>query len=176
MVAVRVTHTSQLTADELGAAEHLLYAVFEDLEPEDWEHALGGMHATAWEDGALIGHAAIVQRRLLHRGVTLRAGYVEGVAVRQDRRRRGVASALMHAIEEMARRAYDVAALGATDEAAPLYAGRGWQVWRGSLSALTPAGIRPTPEESGAVYVLRLSAPLDLDAELTCDWREGDGW
>lgn len=176
MVDVRVAHTSQVTADQLSAAEHLLYEVFDDLEPEDWEHALGGMHAMAWEGGALIGHAAIVQRRLLHRGSTLRAGYVEGVAVRRDRRRRGVASALMQSIEEIARRAYEVAALGATDEAAPLYAGRGWQRWRGPLSALTPAGIRPTPEESGAIYVLRLSEPLDLDAELTCDWREGDGW
>jgi aminoglycoside 2'-N-acetyltransferase I len=33
-----------------------------------------------------------------------------------------------------------------------------------------------TPDDDGAVWVLGLSAPLDLDGELTCDWRDGDVW
>jgi aminoglycoside 2'-N-acetyltransferase I len=51
----------------------------DELEEEDWEHALGGMHALAWADGRLVAHASVVQRRLLHGGRALRAGYVEGI-------------------------------------------------------------------------------------------------
>jgi aminoglycoside 2'-N-acetyltransferase I len=43
-------------------------------------------------------------------------------------------------------------------------------------SALTPAGITPTADERGAVYVLPVTVPLDLTSELTCDWRGGDLW
>jgi aminoglycoside 2'-N-acetyltransferase I len=55
----------------------------------DWEHALGGIHALVWDGGELIGHSSVVQRRLLHHGHALRAGYVEGVGVRPDRRGQG---------------------------------------------------------------------------------------
>ena len=50
------------------------------------------------------------------------------------------------------------------------------QRWRGPTSVLAPAGILPTPAEDGSIYVLPGSAPIDLDAGLTCDWREGDVW
>jgi aminoglycoside 2'-N-acetyltransferase I len=33
-----------------------------------------------------------------------------------------------------------------------------------------------TEEDDGTVFVLPVSAPLDLSGELTCDWREGDVW
>ena len=45
------------------------------------------MHALVWEGATLVGHAALIQRRLLHGGSALRTGYVEGLAVRTDRRR-----------------------------------------------------------------------------------------
>ena len=32
---------------------------------DDWEHGLGGIHALAYEDDELVGHASVVQRRLL---------------------------------------------------------------------------------------------------------------
>jgi aminoglycoside 2'-N-acetyltransferase I len=41
---------------------------------------------------------------------------------------------------------------------------------------LAPEGRRRTAEEEGAVYVLPVAAELDLAAELTCDWRNGDVW
>jgi aminoglycoside 2'-N-acetyltransferase I len=31
-------------------------------------------------------------------------------------------------------------------------------------------------EDDGCLYVLELAVPLDLDGELTCDWRDGDVW
>jgi len=50
----------------------------------------------------------------------------------------------------------------------------GWRAWVGPLSALTPQGITPTPDEQGAVYVL--AEDVDLTLELTADWRDGDVW
>jgi aminoglycoside 2'-N-acetyltransferase I len=173
----QIAHTAELDADTLAAARALLAAAFAGhFDEHDWEHSLGGMHALVWDGDELVGHGAVVQRRLVHRGVALRAGYVEGVGVRADHRRQGHGGALMGALEAIVRGAYDLGALAATDAAAPLYAARGWQLWRGPLSALTPAGITRTPEEEGAVYVLPCVAALDLHAELTCDWRDGDVW
>jgi|RhiMetdeSRZDD1v2_1073273.scaffolds.fasta_scaffold550992_3 aminoglycoside 2'-N-acetyltransferase I len=176
MTHVTVTHTADLDQATLAAARALLYEVFDDMESDDWEHSLGGMHAVAWDGPDLIGHAALIQRRLLHAGRALRAGYVEGVAVRADRRRRGLGAAMMAELERVARSAYDVAALGATDQAVPFYTGRGWLAWRGPTSALTPTGVVRTTEDDGAVFVLPLAAVLDLDGEITCDWRDGDVW
>jgi aminoglycoside 2'-N-acetyltransferase I len=176
MAELRVAHTSELDAAALSAGRALLDDVFEDMTDDDWEHALGGVHALVWEGDDLIGHASLVQRRLLHGGRSIRTGYVEGVGVRADRRRRGHGAAMMEALEEAARRAYDLAALGATDEAAQFYAARGWQLWQGQTSALTPTGIQRTPDEDDCIFVFPLSAPLDLFGELCCDWRDGDVW
>jgi aminoglycoside 2'-N-acetyltransferase I len=153
-----------------------MYQVFDDLEEDDWEHALGGIHAMLWLGQDLIGHGSVIQRRLLHRGRALRAGYVEAVGVRADQRGRGHGAALMLALERVIRGAYQVGALGSTEEALAFYAGRGWQLWRGPTSALTPRGIEPTPDDDGGVLVLPISAELDLDGRLTCDWRGGDVW
>ncbi|PBC85543.1 aminoglycoside 2'-N-acetyltransferase I [Streptomyces sp. 2224.1] len=174
---VRLAHTAELDPATLKAARVLLHDVFDDMTAEDWEHALGGLHALVHEDGALIGHASVVQRRLLHDGRALRCGYVEGVGVRADRRGRGHGAAMMDALERVIRRGYDLGALGAADEAAPFYAARGWQLWRGPSWALTPDGIRRTADEDGCIYVLPTPAcPLDLNTDLTCDWRDGDVW
>lgn len=173
---IQLAHTAQLTAPVRAAARALLYDVFDDMTESDWEHSLGGMHALAWEGDDLVGHAAVVQRRILHAGKALRAGYVEGVGVRADRRRRGHGAAMMTELERVIRAAYDLGALGASDEGAAFYAARGWQLWRGPLSALTPDGLRPTPEEDGAIFVLPGAARLTPGAALTCDWREGDVW
>ena len=173
---ITVAHTADVEPSTLSAARALLYDVFDDMDEHDWEHSLGGVHAVAWDDDMLVGHAAVVQRRLLHGGRALRAGYIEGVGVRADHRRQGLAAAMMDALERVVRNAYDLGALGATDEAVPLYTGRGWKLWEGPASAFTPDGIRRTPDEDGAIYVLPGAAPLDLTGELTCDWRGGDVW
>ena len=176
MVAVVTLHTSELDADTRAAARELLYAVFDDMTEHDWEHSLGGIHALAYAGGELVGHAAVIQRRLLHGGRALRTGYVEGVGVRADHRRRGHASEMMEALERVIRDAYDLGALGATDAAQPMYLAHGWLRWEGRLSALTPSGIVRTAEEEGAIFVLPVAGELDLSAELTCDWRDGDVW
>ena len=177
MTEVRTAHTADLSNDDLAAIRVLMDVAFDgDFDGDDWDHTLGGIHAMAWERTELIGHGSVVQRRLLHGGRALRTGYVEGVAVRVDRRGQGYGAAVMTALELVARRAYDLGALGAADDAAAFYAARGWQQWHGPTSVLAPTGIERTPDEDGAVYVLPLDTQLDVSGELTCDWRDGDVW
>jgi aminoglycoside 2'-N-acetyltransferase I len=175
---VRTAHTAALSPSELAAVHRLLDGAFEgQLDAHDHEHALGGVHAMAWEGGELVAHGAVVMRRLLHGGRALRTGYVEGVVVRADRRRRGLGSAVMAALEAVIRGAYELGALGATSAGAALYAPRGWQRWPGTLSVVAPdGGRRRTPDEEGHVYVLAVTARLDVDGDLACDWRDGDVW
>ena len=176
MTDVRTAHTSDLDAATLEAARALLYDVFDDMTDQDWEHALGGVHALAWEGAELVGHASVIQRRLLHGGRALRTGYVEGVGVRAGRRGHGHGGAMMDALERVVRNAYDLGALGATDEGARFYAARGWRLWQGPSRALTPTGIQRTEEDDGGIYVLPVTVSVDVTGELTCDWRDGDVW
>lgn len=177
MADVRTAHTADLDAGTLAAARALLQEAFDgEFGEEDWEHAIGGMHALAYEDGELVGHASVIQRRLVHGGRALRTGYVEGVGVAARHRGRGHGAAVMAAAERIIRGAYDVGALGATDLAAEFYAARGWRRWNGPTSALTPEGVVRTPDEDDAIYVLEVGAALDRSGPLTCDWRDGDPW
>jgi aminoglycoside 2'-N-acetyltransferase I len=174
---LRTAHTADLDPAAREAARALLDEAFhEEVRDSDWEHGLGGVHALVWDGPVLIGHGSVIQRRLLHQGRALRAGYVEAVAVRPDRQGEGHGAALMGALERVLRGAYDLGALGSTEEGAGFYTARGWKLWRGPSSALTPAGIRPTPEDDGCIYVFELAVPLDISGELTCDWRDGDVW
>jgi aminoglycoside 2'-N-acetyltransferase I len=172
----QTAHTADLDAHTLKAARALLYAVFDDMTEDDWEHSLGGMHALVWEDSELVGHASVIQRRLLHAGRALRTGYVEGVAVRADRRGRRYGARMMDVLERVIRGAYDTGALGSTEEAAAFYAGRGWQLWRGPSYAMTPTGVLRTEDDDGGIYVLPVTQGLDVYGDITCDYREGDCW
>src|SRR5690349_4747159 len=129
---VEISHTADLPRATLEAARELLETAFEgDMTEHDWEHALGGMHALVWDAGELVGHGSVVQRRLLHDGHALRTGYVEGVGVRADLRRRGYGAAVIRELERIIRGAYELGALGATDVAVPFYAALGWRRWEG---------------------------------------------
>lgn len=177
MIEIRTVHTSALTGEERRALRELLDAAFDgDFTDEDFDHALGGMHAMARDGDALVGHGSVVMRRLLHEGAALRTGYVESVAVHPDRRGEGIGNRVMDALERVIRDAYEVGALGAADGARAWYASRGWQRWSGTTSVVTPEGVRRTPDEDGAVYVLPATAPLTPGGDLACDWRAGDVW
>jgi aminoglycoside 2'-N-acetyltransferase I len=151
-------------------------AVFDGVSDDTFDNVLGGMHALILEDGELIGHGSVVQRRMVHAGRAMRTGYIEGVAVRADRRRQGHGARLMAPLEHIVRSAYDLVALGASPDGARLYASRGWQRWRGPSSAMTPDGIRPTPGAEESIYVLPVSVPVDLSGELICDFRPASLW
>lgn len=172
---LRRCHTAELTAAELAEVRALLEVAFGGFDDHDWSHALGGMHALVLEDDALVAHGALVMRRLLHEGRSLRCGYLEAVAVHPDAQRRGLGSMVMASLEELAP-AYDVLALSASERGAPLYESRGWSLWRGDSSVVAAGGLQPTPEDDGSIWVLPGGTPLDLDAPIACDWRDGDVW
>jgi aminoglycoside 2'-N-acetyltransferase I len=174
---LRVAHTAELEPALLDEVWKMLVEVFEgDIEDSDWEHALGGVHALAYAGGELVGHASVVQRRLMHGGRALRCGYVEAVGVRAHARRQGHAGALMDAIERVIRGAYEVGALGTSDMALPFYRARGWLPWEGETYALTPDGLVRTPDDDDSLHVLEVTAELDRAAVITCDWRDGAVW
>lgn len=174
--AISLAHTADLDGRTRCAVRDLLDAAFaRDFADSDWEHALGGMHALCRDGEEIVGHAALVQRRLLHGGRALRTGYVEAVAVAPAHRRRGIAAALMRELERLVRGAYDLGALSASRPGVELYASLGWTTWTGPTAALTPDGVRTTPD-GYRIMVLPVAATLDPVAALVCDWRDGDVW
>lgn len=173
----RLAHTSELSGDELEEIRALLGVAFEgDFSDEDFEHGLGGMHALVDEGGELVAHGSVVQRRVVHRGRALRAGYVEAVAVRADRRRRGLGGQVMAELERVIGRAYVLGALSASEDGAGLYAGRGWRVWGGRIGVLGPGGPERLPEEEGSTYLWVPPGGVlpDPGGRLDFDWRNGD--
>jgi aminoglycoside 2'-N-acetyltransferase I len=173
----RLVHTADLESDARQRAHDMVIDAFGgDFTDTDWDHALGGMHALIWHRGALIAHGAVIQRRLIHRGVALRCGYVEAVAVREDWRGQGLAIAILDACEQVIRGGYQLGALSSSDRGRRLYALRGWLPWRGPTSVLAPTGPAQTPDDDGSVFVFPLLTNLNPTAALTCDWRDGDVW
>lgn len=178
MVSARLRRctTAELHEQDLTRIRALLDEAFlGDFADTDWEHTIGGTHVLVEVGEELVAHGAAVERLFRHGSRTLRTGYVEGVAVRADRRRRGYAGLVMAELESLAD-GFDVLALSASEDGVAVYVARGWLLWRGPTSVLGPGGVLPTPDDDGSVYVRPGRAMLDLDGELTCDWRRGDVW
>lgn len=174
---LRTAHTADLDHATVTAIRTLMTAAFDgDFSDDDWDHAVGGMHVLLWDGEDLIAHGAVGQRRMLIDGRSLRAGYVEAIGVHPDRRRQGHGGTVMAAIERIVRGAYDLGALGASDDGAAMYRARGWQLWTGPSSVLAPGGLTRTEDDDGNIYVLPVAVQLDLSAAIACDWREGDVW
>jgi aminoglycoside 2'-N-acetyltransferase I len=172
---LRTAHTWELSAETLSTTRAFLEQVFDDNWFEhDWDHTIGGIHAMVWENDQLVAHAAVVQRRITYGGQALRAGYVESVGVHPDHRRRGHGNAVMSAVETVIRGAYELGALSASEQAAPMYAARGWQGWQGPSFAYTPNGTLRVEDED--IFVLPVTVELDPRGPITCDWRGGEFW
>ncbi|MCX4819571.1 GNAT family N-acetyltransferase [Streptomyces sp. NBC_01142] len=176
-VLPRTAHTFELSPAELLEIRTLLTGAFDgDFGDDDWDHTLGGVHALLYEDGVLVAHGSVVQRRVIHAGRSLRIGYIEAVAVRADRRRRGLGDRVMDALERVIDGAYELGALSASDEGAELYRSRGWQLWGGRVEALGPEGAVHLPEEEDSTFLRPAGGrPLPETASaLLFDWRDGD--
>lgn len=177
----RLIHTADLDQETREGARRMVIEAFEGrFTAADWEHSLGGMHALISHHGALIAHGAVVQRRLIYRDTALRCGYLEAVAVREDWRGQGLGTAVMDAVEQVLRGAYQIGALSSSETAREIYRARGWLPWHGPTSVLRPSGVARTPDDDTSLFVLPVGLPdgmdLDTSAEITCDWRNGDVW
>ncbi|MFE5591243.1 GNAT family N-acetyltransferase [Streptomyces sp. NPDC056549] len=176
-MTLRIAPTHELGAARLRSVREMLDTAFAgDFSDDDWEHTLGGVHAWIEDERGIAAHGAVVLRRPLHRGRSLRVGYVEGVAVREDLRRRGLGGAVMAGVERVIDGTYAFGALSASDEGAALYRARGWRVWEGRLEALGPEGVVRLTEDEGSVFLRPADgrALPDPAAPLVFDWRDGD--
>jgi aminoglycoside 2'-N-acetyltransferase I len=164
----------------LRALRAMLERAFADapeggLTDEDWEHTLGGVHVLVVDEG-IVSHAAVVERLLSASGRGLRTGYVEGVATAASHRHRGHGGTVMREIGRIIQERHE---LGALATGIPgFYVSLGWEVWQGATFTITASGPRRTPDDDGAVMILRTTATLDLDrtSSLMCDWRPGEVW
>lgn len=174
MVTAPVVHTAGLTPAELAEIRALCDLAFDDYDDTTWQHALGGMHALVRDDtGTLVAHGSLVLRRMRVGDRWLRCGWVESVVVHPDHRQQGRGHAAMAPLEALAP-GYDLLGLCSSDDGRFLYEARGWTLWRGPAAALTPDGIRPTPDED-SIYVLT-GRQIDPAGPIVCDWREGEVW
>ena len=173
---MRRATTAELSIDDLARLTELLAAAFDDLEPEDVDHALGGVHWLAEAGGRLVGHASVVPRVLEADGVPIRTGYVEAVAVHPRLQRRGVGSQLLREAADHIAGHYALGALGTGEHA--FYERLGWERWQGPTFERTAAGDVRTPDEDDGVMILRVagSPVLTLLERLSCEWRPGDSW
>ena len=178
---LRRAATAELTPPELDALRAFLVAAFGDdpeeaFRDEDWGHTLGGTHVIATEGGAILAHAAVVERTIHVGDRPLRTGYVEAVATREDRRREGLGRAVMTEAAAIIRDGFELGMLGTGVQ--PFYERLGWRVWRGPSAIRTASGLVPTPDEDGYLMVLDTPSTPDLDplAQIACEWRPGDSW
>jgi aminoglycoside 2'-N-acetyltransferase I len=178
---VRHLRTDGLTTSEVTALRRLMEEAFgpdedERFREQDWQHALGGIHFVLELDGGIASHAAVVERTLHIAGRPVRTGYVEAVATMPEFQGRGLGTEVMQAAGGHIQEQFELGALGTGEQ--PFYERLGWEIWRGPTSVRAPSGEVPTPDEDGYIMVLRTpsSPTLDLDAPISCDWRDGDVW
>jgi aminoglycoside 2'-N-acetyltransferase I len=177
---VRRLETHQISAHDIETLRALFDAAWREGDGEwceqDWEHAKGGIHVIAEEDGQIVSHGAVVERQLEVDGTPIRTGYVEAVATWPQQQRRGHATLVMRELNAAIRESYP---LGALSTPVPSFYERlGWELWRGPTAVRTATGVERTPDDDDGIMILRTSTspPLDLDALIICEWRDGDVW
>jgi aminoglycoside 2'-N-acetyltransferase I len=176
---IEIVRSAELRPERLAALRRLWTEAFGDgFTNEDAEHAMGGTHAfLLGDDDALIAHASVVPREIMVDTVRFAGGYVEGVATVPERDGRGHGSAVMAAIQELLRTAYEVGVL--STGRVSFYERLGWERWQGPTFVIDADGSRRrTSDEDGGIMVLRYgpSAAIDLTRPIACHDRPGDAW
>ena len=169
--------TDALTESFLRDVRTLLDDAFEgDFSDDDWAHSLGGVHVWVSGPTGVISHGSLVERSLVLGSHSLRVGYVEAVATLAGYRHQGYGTRVMEQIGELIRARHPLGALSTGAHA--FYENLGWERWRGETFVEGPRRCERTPGDDGDIMILRTprSPHLDLDADISCDWRRGDVW
>lgn len=177
MIEISGFATDEALSETLGRIRALLEDAFDDgFSADDWAHTLAGHHVTVSEAGTLIAHAAVVPRTIYIGDEALRAGYVEGVATKPDRRGRGLGGRVMSELSTRIRSLYEVGVLS-TDRPS-FYERLGWEPWRGPSYVRAEGILLRTADEDGGLMVFRFGAKagIPLDQTIACDRRTGDDW
>jgi len=143
---------------------------------DDWAHALGGQHVVARLEGTVIGHTAVVTRRITIDGAPFNSGYVEAVATHPDAQASGVGTAVMTAVNDIVRQWFDLGVLSTS--AHHFYERLGWERWQGPTSVRRSHGIVRTEDEDDGIMVLVVGPgrAVATTGEIMCEERTGDDW
>jgi aminoglycoside 2'-N-acetyltransferase I len=177
--SIRIVRSGELTTPEWTTLTELCVAAFNEDWDGYWESIGPGVHVIAEEAGrGVVAHAAIVDRPLYPGEGTLRAGYVEAVAVAPDRQRRGLGTQVMEVIDTMIEEGYELGGLGTGSQA--FYQRLGWETWQGPTWIRERDGrLERSPNEDGGIMIRRTPATppdLDLSLPIAVDWRPGEVW
>jgi len=180
MPTVRRLGREAFSEEELRELTNWLEAAYADpagsWRDEMWVELGPGPHFLIEEDGDLVAHACLVFGQVRTGGRELETVFVENVATRSDRRREGLATAVMRAAQAEITNEADLGVLSTGTPA--FYEPLGWERWLGPTSVREPDGTTTlTPEEDGFVHVLRTpKTPVDLDlmAPIGRDRRDAD--
>jgi aminoglycoside 2'-N-acetyltransferase I len=168
---------AETPAELLDAAQALVVESFGSrFTAADWQHSLGGWRVFVLDDDVVVGHAAVVPRRLRVADQDVAAGYVEAVATRSGRHGEGIGSVVMAEANEIVRSRYELGALSTSRHS--FYRRLGWESWRGPSYVRDGQHLIRTADEDAGLMVLRcaVTAGLDLTASIRCDARVGDDW
>jgi aminoglycoside 2'-N-acetyltransferase I len=162
----------------LRAARGICDSAFGDsFTGDDWDHTFGGVRLLLYDEGLLVGHAAVVGRSIGFGDLVLRAGYVEGVAVVPEVQGRGLGSRLMRAANAiLEREGFEIGVLSTSRGS--FYSRLGWEPWPGPSFVRYADGIVRTPDEDDGLLVRRVTTTPALGPTwpITCDARSGDDW
>ncbi|HYA44982.1 MAG TPA: GNAT family N-acetyltransferase [Acidimicrobiales bacterium] len=178
-LAIEVVMTDELSAEAMQELRRLFFSAFDDgFDELDWAHGLGGHHVVVRDrtTGVIVGHASVVPREVLVGGKQIHTGYVEAVSTLPTRQRQGIGRLVMAEVARVLQGHFEMGALatGVVD----FYRRLGWEEWTGPISAYDEEGVHPTPEEEGAVLVLRFGSSTDIELSLpiSAPARPGDDW
>ena len=175
-LTTRVVNQASLSKAERSAIIALCTLAFEEYFGGLFDAFAGATHVLGYHGGALVSHAMWVTRWLAPGELDpLRTAYVEAVATHPHHQRRGFATRVMQALAAGIR-SFELGALCPNQDVIGLYRQLGWEAWQGPLFIRTERGLMPTADE--VVLILRLpqTPPLDLEASLSAEWREGELW
>ena len=163
-----------LTAAEWAAITALCELAFSEDFSRYFVPFARSWHVLVRRAGALVCHACWTERGLQPVGLPiLHTAYIEAVATHPAWQRRGYGMLAMRRIaEEIV--SYELGAL--SPAAAEFYRAFGWEGWRGPTAIRTATGLRSTPGEEIMILRLPQTPPLDLDAPISAEWREGEVW
>jgi aminoglycoside 2'-N-acetyltransferase I len=176
---LRIVRSGELTPADWAALTDLCVAAFDEPWDTYWHDIGPGVHVLAEDpERGIVGHAAIVDRLLYPGEGTLRAGYVEAVAVWPDLQGGGVGTQVMGEINGLIDAGYELGALGTGRHS--FYRRLGWVVWQGPTWIRNRDGARARSAAEDGDIMVRVTpgtpSDLDLTLPIAVDWRPGEVW
>jgi len=171
----RVVEGSALTPEEREEIIALCDLAYEENMGLIIDQFVDPVHVLGYWGEKLVCHALLITRFLEPEGLPqLQTAYVEAVATHPNYRCRGFASAIMRKLVEEIQD-FDIA--GLAPFSVDYYAKLGWKLWRGAMfERKDDVLIASDLSERVMIYRLPKTPLLDLDAEISIEWRVGEVW